>query len=436
MSKQQVSEETPAVDEAAQAGAVVDTPVEETSAPTIEDLVADPTTEELAASAETIEPAAGETAAAITEVTPTDDAGGVAAGEELEQEPSIEPPHQREDGKWVHGKYVAATLEDLFVQVEKGRLNAEKLVGKRKEELAAETDPFMYPDEEFDENIEIIDDEDFGAQIGAGVAQALAQAGLMPQAGQDPQALVQAQALGIAQQAIDSPRTTDDEFRAVLAALIQANPMDHQSRQVVLDEWGARNPVVAAQEASRIEIAFAQHNQSLQQQQAQFEAQQQYEAEQQTLTLEQVAKQEFVYGQTTFVQQHPDWQQRNDGMNEWLRENAWLMDQAKQAPVQDPQNPRHRPRAEAVFRVLKMAYDASGAGIGGGVSEHGTTMGSVTDPNNISDAHRELAAEQRGLAGLETGAAIDDVTINVANSNPPGLANASFEDLVGIPTVS
>ncbi len=266
------------------------------------------------------------------------------------------------------------------------------------------------------------------------------------QAPEQQQALLQQQmqqqALSIAQQAIEHPETTDDEFRGVLAALVEANPDDARSRQVVLNEWGNRNPVAAAQEASRIEIAFAQHAQQMQQ----YQAQQQYEAEQQTLQQQQSQQQleaeyaqgEFSHARDTFAQQHPDWQARDAGMAKFLAANPTLMQMAKQSPLVDPANPADRPRARAVHQVLKLAYDTAGAGIVGGVSEQGSNMGVVGNQNviNPASASSALAAEQRDLASLETGAAVDDVQISLNNPNPPGLADQSFEDLIGIPTVA
>lgn len=437
------NEETPAADEQQVESTTTEAPVvDETPEPkSIDDLVADPTPEELAASTEpvdTVEPSAGEASAPVDEtMAPAADAGGVAAGTELDDDEPIEQPVKGEDGKWRHGKFVSDTLEGLFVELEKNRRNAEKLVGKKKEELT--DDPFLLPDDGFDE-FDVVDDQDFGQQVGAGVAQALAQMGFAPQSQQQDPALMHAQAVSIAQQAVDSPGTTDDEFRAVLAALISSNPMDEGSRQAVLNEWAERRPAAAAAEASQIAFAFAQHQQMQQQQQLQQQAMQQYELEQQQHMQVQQGADEFRHAQSTFVAQHPDWTQRNAPMNAWLEENAWLMEQAKQTPLVNPQNPQDRPRARAVYKVLQMAYNAAapyaGAGVGGGVSEQGTNMSGVQDPNVNVDANaRALAAEQRGMAGLETGAAINDVTISLTNPNPPGLADASFEDLVGIPTV-
>lgn len=432
---------TPAVEETPAAP-----PVEPEAPTSLDDALGDPTPEELEAAqapvepaAETVEPGSGEPSAAVETPAPNADAGGVAAGgEDAEETVSVEV---LPDGKgYKMGKYQAATLEELAVQIEKGRRNAEKLVGKKKEELA--DDPFLYNEDEFDgedPEYELVDD-DLGAQIGAGVAQALAQSGFVAPGHQDQHALL-AQAIGIAQQAIDSPRTTDDEFRGVLAALIQADPSAHDLRQTVLDEWGQRNPVAAAQEASRIEIAFAQHQQFVQQQQQMQQAQQQFEQEQTVTAEQQQGVQEFQFGQQVFVQEKPDWQQRDAGMTAWLKQHPWLMEQAKQVPLVNPDNPRDRPRARAVRDVLTMAYEQTApapvAGVSGGVSEQGTNMGVVSNPNTIDPvaAASSLAAEQRDLAGLETGAAVDEVTITLANPNPPGLAETSFEELVGIPTV-
>jgi hypothetical protein len=413
------------------------TPPPEPELTQLADVLADPTPEELeAAAAPVVEPGEGEPAAAVQEPAPNADAGGVAAGEELEaEEEPIAPPTKGEDGKWRSGKYQADSLEQLFVEVEKGRRNAEKLVGKKKEELAE--DPFLLPQDEVDE-FELVDDVDFGQQIGAGVAQALAQAGIggQPQQNVDPYA-AHAQSQQIANMALQSPTTTDDEFRQVLAALISTNPDDAQSRQVVLEEWGMRSPVQAAQEATRIEMAFAQHHQQLQYAQQQQQAQQLFEQEQQLTTEQQQGQAEYQFAQQTFVQQHPDWEARNDRMNNWLQANAWVMEQAKQVPLVNPENPQDRPRARAVNGVLRMAYEAAGAGIGAGVSEQGTNMGSGMDPNvNTAATAHSAIAHQRGLAGLETGAAVDDVTIQVANKDPQGLADTSFKDLVGFDTVS
>lgn len=387
---------------------------------------------------EAIEPADGEPAAAVGEIAPNADAGGAAVTPAVEDEPIVvEPPTQRNDGKWTQGKYVADTLEDLVVKVETARRHAEKLIGKK--QAAAEEDPFLVAGEFDEDEFELVDDVDFGRQVGQGVLSALQQAGFaQQQQAPDPQ-YAQAQALQIAQQAIDSPSTSDQEFRAVLAALIQADPRDEESRMVVLNEWAERRPAVAAQEATDIRLAFAQHQQQMQTAQAQ----QAYEAEQQQYAQEQQEVQqgaaEYRFGQETFVQQHPDWAQRNDGMNSFLQSNAWLMEAAKQVPVVDAQG--RRTRAEAVSRVLKMAHDAADpvAGVSGGVSEHGGNMTNVTpDLNNIdaAAADRQRIAQQRDLAGLETGAMVDDVSISVAQKSPQGLAEASFTDLTGMRTVS
>lgn len=416
--------------------------------PTIDSMVADPTPEELApvddAATGEVQPSDDPAAPAVQEtVEPNADAGGKAAeAAVVDEDEEIHPPTKREDGKWTDGKYVGDTLEDLFVQVKKAQRAAEKRVGKKREELLEE-DPFLVAEEDLDDEFDIVDDVDFGQQVGAGVISALQQAGLAPQQHYDP-SIAQAQALQIAQSAIDNHGTTDEEFRAVLAALIQANPMDDRSRQVVLDEWAARRPAAAAQEAANIQIGFAQFQQAQameQQQQAYLQQQEQVSAQQQEL---QQAQAEFRFGQETFVQQHPDWEQRNAGMNEWLQQNQWLMDSAKQQPLIGEGG--RRTRAEAVRNVLKMAYDASApeptaatgvAGESGGASEHGGNMGVVTDPAHTDPAAARsgLAAEQRGLAALETGAAVDDVSVSVANPNPPGLDQHSFTDLTGIPTV-
>lgn len=383
-----------------------------------------------------VQPSDGPAAQAVDDAVPNPDAGGKAVDDE---EDPIAPPTQREDGKWTDGKYVGDTIEDLFVQVKKAQRAAEKRVGKKKEELLEE-DPFLLGDTDFNEDeFDLVDDHDFGQQVGAGVVSALQQAGLATQMQLDPY-MQHAQAVQIAQQAIDSPHTTDQEFRAVLAGLIQANPNDHESRQAVLNEWAERRPAVAAQEAVDIRMAFAQHQQALEQQaRAEFEQAQQAMKEQELGTQQQEAA-EFRHGQEVFVAQHPDWAQRNDAMNQWLQENQWLMDNAKRTPLVDDAG--RRARAEAVSRVLKMAYDASApapavAGVEGGASEQGSNMGVVTEQAHIDPAAaaRSLAAESRGLAALETGAAVDDVSISVANPNPPGLESHSFTDLTGIPTV-
>lgn len=411
----------------------------------IESVLADPTPEQFAAAAATVEPAEGAPAEAVgAEPGPAADAGGTAvepAGEPVAEEPTVEVIV--EDGKTVGyklGQHKAETLEELVVKVEKGRVHAEKLIGKRKEELAAELgeDPFLLSDDDEDE-FEIVDDADFAQQISSGIAAALAQSGFGPQQ-PDPQ-LMQAQAIQIANQAIQSPYTTDDEFRAVIGALITADPTNHNARQVVLDEWGERRPVAAAQEASRIEIAFAQYGQAQQITAQQEAAQQAYQQEMTVRWEEQKGADEFAFAQQTFVAQHPDWTARNEPMNRWLQQNAWLMERAKETPLVDPNNPADRPRARAVHAVLKMAYEQSGggsvAGFAPGVSEQGTNMGTVSTPNHVDPvaAARGLAAEQRDLAALETGAAVDEVTIVLANPNPPGLAETSFESLTGIPTV-
>lgn len=440
---------TPPVNETTTAPVVETPPAADPAPAPIDDFLGDPTPEEITPAA--VEPAGGEPAGAVEAIPVDAGAGGAAVPEPVDPEPEPSVEVIVEDGKTVGykmGRYKADTLEQLVVQIEKGRQGAEKLIGKRKEELAAElgADPFLLPDDEFDEldGYEIVDDVDLGTQIGSGVAQALAQAGFAPQQPDPMQA--KAQAMQIAQAAIQSPHTSDQEFRSVLAALIQADPMDSESRQVVLDEWGARNPVVASQEASRIEIAFHTVQQQQAQEQAHQQAMQAYEAEQATYTTQTAEQQrgvaEFEFAQQTFVQQHPDWVSRNDAMNAFLVARPWLMESAKAAPLVNPENPQDRPRARAVHDVLKLAYESSGsapvAGIAPGVSEQGSNMGTVNahqhtvDPSAVA---RSLSAEQRDLASLETGAAVDEVSIAVANPNPPGLDQHSFADLVGIQTV-
>ena len=420
------------------AAAVVDAP-KETEAVDLRtsDVLADPVVDEAPAGDDVVVPADGEPAAAVVDATPADDAGGKAVEPVVEDAPApaIEQVTDADGNVTAFklGKYQAATLEELVVKVENGRRNAEKLVGKKKEELVE--DPFLLSDEDFDE-FEIVDDSDFGQQIGTGVLAALQQAGIVPQQAQQQDQYVQhAQVLQVAQNAIDNPSTTDQEFRSVLAALIQADPNDAQSRDAVLQEWGQRNPAAAATEAAQIQHAFQQFH-AEQQQAAQMHAwQEQQQAAQQQQAEVVKGVEEFRFGQQTFVAEHPDWQARDAGMKQWLQQNAWLMDSAKQQPLVGEGG--RRSRAEAVRNVLKMAYDASApvAGVAGGVSEQGGNMTSVTPTSTdttIAAAEQQRIADQRELAGLETGAVVDDVTISVAQQSPPGLAETDTFDLIGL----
>lgn len=424
------SEETPAPVAGEQGAAPVEqAPVEASEPVAIDAALSDPDPIDL------IQPGEGDPASVVEEtVEPVGaGAGGTAVGEQEEQ---LSVEVLPDGAGYKMGRYQAATLEDLAVEIEKGRRNAEKLIGKRVEDVI---DPFLLPedDDEFDDEFELVDDDAFGKTLGVSIAEALAQSGFGPQ---QPDPMVMRQnAVAIAQQAIDSPHTSDDDFRGVLMALIEAAPDDAKSRQAVLNEWASRSPIEAAQEATRIEMAIAQHQMFVQQQaeKAALEEQRAEQVQQQQVQQAELVKgaEEFDFARTTFVQQRPDWQSVNAGMQAYLEANPHMMQLAKQAPLTNPENPMDRPRARAVHSVLEAAYAYAKAGFAGGASEQGNSMNNVSmNPNTVAAAS-QLASEQRDLAGLETGAAVDDVSISLTNPNPPGLSDASFEDLVGISTV-
>lgn len=414
-------------------------------ATTMDSIVGDPTPENPAeAGSAAVDVELEREPAPAVDAPALDGGGAVAAGEPADTPPVedvIDAPVQREDGKWALGKYVADDLAGLVVQVEKGRRNAEKLVGRRAEPADPNANPFVAPEDpegiddgtilEDDENV--FDEADLGSVFGASIAQALVQSGLVPQQQPaDSQQAVQ-QTLMYAQQVIDSPTASDDDFRGVLTALVLNAPNDARSREAVLQEWAARNPVAAAQEAARIETAFAQFAFEQQQQQAlaqqQQLAQQEYDAQQQVEVARAAEAEAFTSAQQAFMERNPDWQQHNDAMNAWFAQNRPLLERAK----------GDRAAIYAVFNsAVQYARAVGGAGVPPRVSEQGGNMGPVphtpyTDP---AAAARQAIAEDRGLAGLETGAAVDDVVVRVSNPNPPGLAETPLTELIGLDLVN
>lgn len=434
MSKQQVEakQEEQGVEEGQEVAGIDDA----SAAPDpvdIESVLGDPTPEELAGEG-TVAPVEGDATPAVE--APGPEGGTEGTGEEdLDDVPM---PVQREDGKWTQGKYVTDTLEELVVQVERARRHAEHLVGKKETAKEQTGNPFVdepdeLDDEDFDE--EPYTEAEIGSTFGAEIAKALVEAGVVGQQG-DVAAQQQhgeyLQALQYADQVIQHPEATGEHFRAALLALAQTNPADEASRQKLLDAWGSFEPVAAAQEAVRIELAKAQVAQEQQQIQQQQAAQQAYEAEQQTAAAENDVQQAFQEARQAFAERNPDWQQHNDSMTAWMAANRPLMARA-------------RGDRAAVYSVFQAALDyarmrdgASGvAGEGAGASEHGAVMGTVNEPSPDASANASSAiAQQRDLAGLETGAAVDDVTVSLTNPNPAGLAETPLSDLIGIPTVN
>lgn len=405
----------------------VEAPPAERENVSLESIVGDP---------EPVEPVLDAPATPAVE-QPGPDGGAPGTGEDdLDDVPL---PEQREDGKWTFGKYVADTPQELVRQVERGRRHAEHLVGKRAEESR---NPFEQSDE-FDEG-EDFDEEPYteaelAATFGKEIAQGLIEAGVVSQPQQQDgysEADLQAaytQVLTYADQVIGHPEATGEHFRAALQSLVTVAPQDVGTRQRLLSAWGDVDPVAAAQEAAEIRYAELQVAQEFAQHQQYQHAQQVAQAEQETVDVEADAAHAFVEAQHAFSERNPDWQAHDPAMKEWMSANLPLLRRAK------------GDRA-AVYSVFQAAYDYAQAkaaitppaGEAGGVSEHGAVMGNVREPGAQTDPRAAASmriAEQRDLAGLETGAAVDDVTVNLRNPNPAGLAETPIGDLLGMKTV-
>lgn len=371
---------------------------------------------------------------------PGPDGGAEGTGEEDLDNVEIE---RLDDGRYKLGKYVSEDPLELAKQVERARRHAEHLVGKKREELAAEQrNPFV------DEDVDEIDESDeapyteaeLASTFGKEIAQGLIEAGVVgqqQQGGYDQQLMQQQahmQALEYADTVIAHPEATGEHFRAALQHLVQAAPHDEQGRQRVLDAWGMVEPVAAAQEAARIEFAKMQVWQQQQAEQQRQQAEQAMLAEQQQFEAQSDEQQAFVDAQRAFVERNPDWQQLDADMTAWMQANRPLMARAK------------GDRA-AVYSVFQAAYDYAAAkratqppaGEAPVVSEHGAVMGPVSDTEaptvDPRATARQHVAQQRDMAGLETGAAIDDVAVNLTNPNPAGLAETPIEDLLGVKIV-
>lgn len=417
----------------------------------MDDVVGEPTDDELGDLEE--EPVVDESTGEQVVDTPAGgDAGDEPAGGG--DEDVIEPPKQDADGKWTSGKYKADTLEDLFVQVEKGRRHAERALSKKADTGTPDptVNPFLPKDEdeedEGDEPVEVIDEADFAKVLGTTLAEQLVAAGLAPQPQVDPQYAAQ-QALVYADQAVQNPATTGADFEAVLYMLMQHAPYDEQRRNAVLEAWaelGGANVLKAATAKLEIDQAFR----DIAAAQATMQHQQQYEAEQ----AQQQAAEQQVEQQTTAVQDafaaankawtdaNPDWQAYDAGMNEWMQANPGMLARAKgdAAAIFDVFTAAKQYAVQKAQLAAGLTPAAPGgaavAGMQPGVAESAGTMGAVNPNQYVDPAALERAqrAQQRDAAGLENGVT-DDVEVTVLGSTPASIADSAMDELIGIPTV-
>ena len=412
------------------------------------DIVGDATHEELGME----EPV--ETTVAATIDAPVETAAAGAAEDEGDDEDEIDldnipEPVQREDGKWVLAdKYVADTPLGLVKEVEKARRHAEATL-KNKQHTKADpaANPFLESEEEFDEEfdedeeLEVFDELDFGSQVGAGVAQALMQYGLVPQQ-QQPDIMAQ-QASVVARQAINNPDTTPEEFELMLEALVTHNLTDTKTRKELVNAWaslGGENTVKAVRADIEIDQAIDQVMQQQayaqqSEQQAALEQQQIVEAEERDAQAT-VPQQAYEAATAAWCERNTDWvagNQLDQDMNEWMARNPVSVSKAQgdAAAIFELFN---QAKEYAVLKGQVRVEMGAGAGVSGGAAESAATVSPVIPPTQQFDAaaiQRAANAEMRDAASMETGVT-DDVAVHITGSNPSGLTETPVEDVLGM----
>lgn len=412
-------------------------------------MLGEPADEEFAdfAGEEVDTPAGAAQAAGPDGTTPTTEPAGttvVDEGDEIDLD-NVPEPEERADGKWALGKYVADTPLELLKVVERARRHAESDRGRAAQVLDPTANPFLEHEggegEEEDEGLEVVDEITIGNELGAGIAQALLQHGLVQPPQVDPQ-VAAAQAVAIADQAIGNPATTGTEFRAVLTSLMTHNPFDIQTRERVLSAWGDVEPYAAAREGLLIEQALLEvqrEQQSLEQQAHQQAIAAQEAADAEAFEQSTTAAQEALpSAQQAWAERHEGWEAHNDGMNAYIAGNkrAWdrTVASGDAAAIYD--------FFDAAFQHATLAAQVAGgvpgggaaAGIAQGAPEHAGTMQGMAGTPHVDPAalHRANVAQSRDEAGMEMGVT-DDVEVTVlSTTNPAGIAEQSTEDLLGM----
>lgn len=374
---------------------------------------------------------------------------------------------QLDDGTFQLGKFKAATVEDLAAEIDRARYHVEKKVGaapKDDEAPAVPTNPWLTPDGtdggDFDDD-DVIDGGDFAQSISQGVIQNLAQLGLLGQQNEarvDPMQAAIASLEG-ADKVLADPNADDSSFRHALAAVLTHAPQAVEAREKLLEAWGQTNPYQAGRVGAQIEFREAQLQQQavLDQQQAQAHA---------AATAEQEGWQAYQDAETGFFNAYPQAAQLRGHIDQWF---ARPENQQVAAGARGNRAAMHRVFEIALADVSQAAAAASTAvaplagqhvipqglaapvvagqqfqqlapgvtlpaGYAAPVSEHGGIMQGMggIDPNAV---YRAQQAQQRELAGLETGSAVDGIQVNLTNPHSPEATGQSFRELLGVGVV-